>query len=265
MTAPHPSGLVCPQCGGVDTSVGGSGNGMCFECAYTWDPAVEHGTARDAVAPFGMAPVEEVFGDRPPRRPVDLDTGKVWPEGMGDAMLAEDVDTYNDRLAELVGGVATLEGGQTAIVVTFTDDERVVVTLATGDTEVVPLSDVERIVPPAPPAVEPVEVEVEAEPPVEMQAMMLMASKILEAGVKASYALTQSETLIDVPTGYLPEEPALWSIVEQACVVAIGMLIDATDMDAEAVALWFGIELEVPTEGDQTTEDDNGEGPTEAG
>lgn len=177
-------------------------------------------------------------------------------------LLAHTVDpeTYADYQAEMVGGIATLEGGQIAQVVTFTDDDRVVVTLATGDTEVVDLSDVVRIVPPAPePEPEP-EPEVDDAPDVELQAAMVMAANIIDAGVKAAYTIEHPDSLVDVPTNFLPDDPAMWEVVEKACAVAIGMLIDATDDTPETIAAFFDIQLTDNTQGDQQTEvanDDN--------
>lgn len=128
MTAVQPVTPVCPECGGTNTMVLSDGMGKCFDDGHEWDPAQVTALPRPEIEPFQMASVDEVFGPPPG---VDPEPGTLTHD-------------------EMVGGTARLEGGQVAQVLSFPDDDHVMVRLNDGRDELVPMSEVERITPRAP-------------------------------------------------------------------------------------------------------------------
>ena len=89
MTVPDPPALRCPNCGNTNTQIGASGNGMCFDCAHTWDPRAVIVPEPPVVEPFGMAPVEDVFGAEPaPADPPDPHAFESTWSGLADFRAA---------------------------------------------------------------------------------------------------------------------------------------------------------------------------------
>lgn len=219
MTATDPAPLVCPQCGSTNTSVGGSGSGMCFECAHMWDPANVVALPRPTVADFAMATVEEVYGERlaeltPP------DPHDYLPSWEGLRAFREAGGSIPDELwwSEIMHG--------------------------------------------APDDLDPHAVQND-EPPAEVQAVLLLSQAILDAGLRAARLLSDPSFALDAMTGYLPDDADLLPLVEQACAVAIGRIIDAFDIDPAEFGLRLSVGPEDVTQGDPTMEETNGEGSTE--
>lgn len=220
MTATNPAPLICPQCQSTNTEIGGSGNGMCFECAHVWDPATVTALPRPALEPFALPSTGEVFDAQP--TPVDAPNPDDWPpswEGLRAFREAGGIITDELWWADIMGG--------------------------------------------APDQLDP-RADVEPEPPVEVQAALLLAAEILAAGITAAYTLANPDVQFVAPTGYLPADKAMLPIVEQACAVAIGMLIDVSGHTVREYAQRFGVELETQDQGDPTMEEAHGEGSGEA-
>lgn len=193
----------------MDTAIGASGNGLCFACSHTWDPSVPQPEPPARVEPTPANVVEE------------------HPEPFGGVKD----DRTGVELHELIGGTATLEGGQVATVISFTEDDRVIVRLRNDDLQDVSLADVERIVPPLPPVVE-VAVEIdENDPPPGIAAVLHLAKLIVKAGI-ASVRNEGGQAVPAVPpVDWLPKDRAMFPVVEQACAVAVGMLITTFELD----------------------------------
>jgi len=242
VTAIDPTPLVCPQCGATNTAIGGSGNGMCFECAHTWDPAEVVALPRPALAPFGMAPTDEVYG-APQEVVADRLAGTVEPESdSGTGSIGDDAppDPHDYlpsweglRLFREAGGIIRDEVWWSDI-------------MGGPPDQLDPRAD------------EP------DEPPVEVSAVMLLASEIIAAGITAYHTMNTPGSTLVAETGYLPDDPDMLPLVEQACAVAVGMILDKTDEPAAVWADRFGITLDSAIQGDQTTEVGNDEGRSEA-
>lgn len=225
----------CPKCLSGNTMVGAAGVGRCFDCTHEWDPATEVAPEPLAVEPFAMAPIEDVYG------PDDAVT---------------DWDGIHDPDA-LIGGTARLEGGQVATVNAFPDADHVHVTLNDGRDEIVPMSDVERITPRASAAV--VEAADDAHdavgnvidvpdlsvvsPAVEtlddyddqVQMTVTLAQLIVMAGVSSVEGSGADVYPVAPPQGFLPDDPALMPVIEQAAAMAVGMLIVNLHLDVDAI------------------------------
>lgn len=232
MTVAEPTPIVCPQCGGTNTGIGASGSAICRDCAHLWNPDDPHAPAAPVVAPFAMAPADEVF-------------------------LVDDIpiaDVPPEMQESMVGGGAVLEGGQVATVVSFTEHDTVVVRLSTGDLEEVPLADVERIMPPVivpEPAVIPDDVEGFAP---DVTLAVTLAKLIVRAGVESVNGTGEDVTPGMPPVGYLPADPELHEVVERAAGLAVAMLVDLFALDVDTILVAVGATTETPDQGDPQTE-----------
>jgi len=123
MTATNPSTIVCPQCHGVNTMVGASGLGMCFECSHQWNPdeVVAMGRPRPTPAP------------EPPTVPAPE------PEP---ATTDADVETY---FASLSGARVMVNGHDTATFVAFPVDGMALVEHDDGTQALVDMEHVEPV------------------------------------------------------------------------------------------------------------------------
>lgn len=229
MTATDAQPLVCPTCGSTQTAIGGSGNAICTECTHMWNPA-------------DPAPIT-----------TSLATAAAHDDWDGLTLLqaAGNPETAADILSELEGGIATLEGGQVATVVTFKWPDSVVVELSTGDLQIVPLADVQRIMPPVV-VPEPVDVPdtVDAMPP-DMQLAFELAKVIVRAGAESVEGTGANVTPGMPPVGYLPADPELLPVIERAAGLAVGMLIEAFELDVDEILVFAGA---VATETETATE-----------
>lgn len=234
VSAPGASALRCPNCGSEHVSIGASGNAICPDCGHLWLPT-------DAPIPEVLAPVPDVLTS---------DDGLAYVEAAGNP------ETYADRQAELIGGAVLLEGGQLTELVAWTDDEGVVVRLGNNDLEKVALADVERIMPPIP-EVEPVQLpETEDELSPDLALALKLARVIVGAGAESLYRRDRAQIAELPPTGFLPTEPELLPVIEQACGLAMAMLIEAFELDADDVIAWADIESETTDVAATDTEGD---------
>ncbi len=240
-------------------------------------PLIElHGTMAPPLEPFGMAPTDDVFGpsstaDAIRQQVLDtaaavgLDGDKLLAEADALAELTPDdglayveavgnSDTYAERRAEFVGGAVVLEGGQVAELVAWTDSDGVVVRLSNDDLEEVKLSDVERMMPPIE-EVEPVALpESEADMAPDLALALQLARVIVGAGAESLYRRDRLGVAELPPTGFLPTEPELLPVIERACGLAMAMLIEAFELDADDVIAWADIERGSDEEAAPTTE-----------
>lgn len=232
MTATEPTALICPTCRSVNTMIGVSGVGRCFDCAHEWDPTAEVATVAIEIEPFAMAPVEDVYGP-------DIDDD-VWAEPASQEAT--------------IGGTARLEGGQLATVLSWPSVDSVELLLNDGRVEVVNVSDVERITERAPdPETAPV-VESVDDLAAEVQMAVTLAQLIIMAGVTSVEGEGADVHPVAPPVGFLPDDPALMPTIEKAAAIAVGMIIVNMGLNVdELVATLAGPQVEEV--GDQTTEE----------
>lgn len=218
MTATDAAPLACPYCASTNTTIGGSGSAMCLDCATMWDPA----DADPVNAP----------------REVSIIDGQLVA-GV-EALTTELRGLAEELEGDMVGGVATLEGGQTGEVVAFAPDGDVIVKVASGDLLHVAIGDVERIMPPVV-IPEPVAMPdtIAAAPP-DMVLALTLAQTIIRAGCESVNGSGENVTPGVPPVGYLPTEPELHAVVERAAGLAVGMLIEVFELDVEAILEWVG-------------------------
>jgi hypothetical protein len=238
MTATDPAPIACPNCASTQTTIMGSGAAICTDCATTWDPA-------DAPAPSVLAAA--IAADHEFEAEVEALTEQV----NADAGLL---------LADLVGNMATLEGGQTGEVVAFDPNDDVIVRLDSGDLVHVPLADViamrEPVAIPEPIALP----DDPAELPADVRLSIELAQTIIRAGCESVNGTGEHVTPGVPPIGYLPGAPELHQVIERAAGLAVGMLIEMFELDVDVILEWVGATSEEATQGDPTTEEtDNGE------
>lgn len=117
--------MICPQCRTPNTMITADGTALCFECRFEWNPNELVAGPSPIIQPFAMATVEEVFGPPPG---VELEPAPF-------------------EIDDLLGQVATLEGGQQALIIGTDGFGPLTVVTATGHELTVPLSDVVAVVP----------------------------------------------------------------------------------------------------------------------
>lgn len=223
---------ACPNCASRNTTIGGSGAAMCLDCATMWDPA-------DAPAPSVLAAAIDPT--------VDLERDLEALQAEVDADAAQ-------LLADLVGNVATLEGGQTGEVVAFDPNDDVIVRLDSGDLVHVPLGDVTAmrapVVIPDPVATPD---DVDSAPP-DMLLALTLAQTIIRAGCESVHGSGEHVTPGVPPVGYLPADPELHAVVERSAGLAVGMLIEMFELDVDQILEWVGAVSDEEIQGDPTTE-----------
>lgn len=255
MTAPGPTVLQCPHCYETHASIGASGNAICPDCGHLWDPSDPLQQATPRPTPFGLPTADEVFGapENGTEAPTgdtcaDSDLGQQLGEARGAPLPAFDP-------AEWVGGVAILEGGQHATIVSFADNETLIVRLANNDLEQVKLADTTSMLPPIP-DVEPATLpESEDELTPDLALALRLARVIVAAGAESLYRRNVEGIAELPPTGFLPTEPELLPVIEQAVGMAMAMLIEAFELDPADVIAFAGIEAP-ETEATNPTETD---------
>lgn len=237
MTVTDTQPAPCRKCG-APTMVLGSGNIMCTACGNIHDPNAPAAHDNVVIAPFGMAPVEEVYPTVPP------------PE----------VDTSAPAvLADQVGGIAFLEGGQRATVIEFPDYDHVTVLLADGREETVPVADVDRIVAPTPDRIPGVaDDDLDAVPDV-LIAEMMLAETIVRAAAYTVREIPEGEPPPEIPQGFMPKGAAMLLVIERAAVSAVRSLFLIYDLDPAAVLAAIDGEPVTPEEGNQQQEETDSE------
>lgn len=210
--------LVCPKCGATSTTIMGSGNAACMACAYMWDPSDPAVPFVLAPAPFGMAPVDEVFdtSSHPANVPANLD------------------------LADHVGGRVVLEGGQEGFVLGVVDPETIEVILPDDRVEHVPLDVVVSMFPPPPVAPAPTSEDELGKLAPDLHLALDMARIIIRAGCESVHGTGETITPGLPPSGYLIDDPDVFPVVEQAAALAVGIILELLDADIDAVLLAVG-------------------------
>lgn len=91
---------------------------------------------------------------------------------------------------------------------------------------------------------------------------VMLAELIVKAGIAALNGQGDDVTPGVPPTGYLPDDPAMHPMIEQAAAIAVGILITNMHLDVDEILATLGGVTYEETEGDQTTEvsDDTGTG-----
>ena len=254
MTAPGPTTLQCPKCYEQHVMIGASGAAICPDCAHTWNPDNPLEAATPRPAPFGLPTTDEVFGTLENGTTPSLEQHLTVDDGLAYIEATTDPETFADRQSEFVGGAVVLEGGQVATLVAWTYDDGVVVRLATNDLEKVHLNDVQRIMPPIP-DVEPVQLpETEDELTPDLALALRLARVIVGAGCESLYRRDRLGVAELPPTGFLPTEPELLPVIEQACGLAVAMLVEAFELNPDDVIAWADIEAPEVQEATETTE-----------
>lgn len=87
---------------------------------------------------------------------------------------------------------------------------------------------------------------------------MMLAELIVKAGIAALNGQGEDVTPGVPPTGYLPDDPAMHGMIEQAAAIAVGMLITNMHLDVDELLATLGGVTYEESEGDQTTEEDHG-------
>lgn len=198
--------------------LGAAGVGRCFDCSHEWDPT--------APAPEPVPSLAQEATDDFAAELVEL--------------IASTEAEATALLDELIGGTARLEGGQVAQVVSFPSTETVELLLNDGRTEVVNLSDVDRITPRSDVVIEAPPIETVEDYAPEVQMSLTLAELILKAGI-ASVDMVDGVPQPGLPpVGYLPEEPDLIPVIEQAAALAVGMLIVNLSLDPALILAAIG-------------------------
>lgn len=264
MTATAPDALTCPNCKSINTMRTADGNALCFDCRTEWDPAtittlpapvtqpvaewgaklMEENNAKitENVETFEGLTVDNVLGAPIEVLPADAKAA--------DAALAEELEALADQvnadanamLDSLIGGTATLEGGQGGIVVAFVDDETLAVQLADGRVEHVNYADVESIVA-APTAATALTVDVDdATAAAIASADLSIAALILKAGIATLKVVDGAQQVGTPPEGFLDPDPEMFPIIERGAATAAAMLILVCGVDVDAllrtIATW---------------------------
>lgn len=254
MTVPVPSSLICPECGDGDTMHTADGGALCFACRHEWNPAEVVAIPLDRLGVTAVLTVADVLG--PPAGIDDLiidtptvDDAHVW--GTDDEA---DDDTAQARMDALVGGTATLEGGQYARVIAFPDADHVIVELAGGEQVTVNFADVDRIMPPTPARQLDVDPEDVAVAQAVADGVTNIAGLLIKAAVASIVGEGDTAQIVNGPEGFLPAEPEMFPIVEQAAVHACATLIVMSGLDPAALVAAVD-RWSAASQGDQTTEE----------
>jgi hypothetical protein len=237
MTATNPATLTCPACQSANTMLQADGDGLCFECRNVWNPAEV--VALTPPPPVVAMPdtVDTILGPPDELRdevdPVDEDAATT-----SDVLAAGGLVSFADALlAELVGGIARLEGGQRAVVAEVLDEDTLRVILGDGRSEVVTFADVESVTPASSADHDAETGELFRKPDTDVQAALLCAGLIIEAGVQTVQSAADGAVIGLPPTGWLPRDGDLVDVLEQACGLAVAMVIDVTGADPSTLAL----------------------------
>lgn len=149
--------MICPQCNTENTMTLSNGLGFCFECHFEWNPSELKALPPLKVEPFAMPTVEEVFG--PPLGTPERDAYDAARESAAAATAPADAPAPDAgfEMIQLVGQLATLEGGQEVLITGVPDDDHIEAVTASGDTITVGFTDVEKVtpIPPLPVDLEP--------------------------------------------------------------------------------------------------------------
>lgn len=157
-------------------------------------------------------------------------------------IIDESNASADEMLAAMLGGVATLEGGQIGVVLGFPDDDHVTIELRNGEIVNVDYGDVESIVmAERSPVAASVDVDDDTAGAI-AQADMTIAGLILKAGVATVRGVGDTAELGTPPEGYLPADADMFPIVERGAATAAALLIMVCQVDTDAllarIATW---------------------------
>jgi hypothetical protein len=276
VTATDQQPQACPQCGNRNTTVGASGNAMCLDCAHMWDPKNAAANVVPLLAPFAMAPVEQVYdplddpivagfipgsdtwgtAEEVARHPSNVPARAVDDQFAAEleAFTAEQRDSARMSLDAHVGGRVVLEGGQEGFIIYVVEGDRIVVQLPDDREELVALEDVvSMFLPPATPDIPDSPDALDALAP-DLRAALELARLIIRAGVESVNGTGETITPGLPPSGYLDVPYEMFPVVEQAAALAVAMILELVDADVDAVLLAVGAVREASDEGDPQTE-----------
>lgn len=252
------------------------GNALCFACRHEWNPAQVVAIPRPTVEPAPTATV-----DRPPGKLLPDDehwrdaTAETVADVLGppagyipdelararetidelDAAAADvDADDAQALLDSMIGGTATLEGGQYARVIDFPDEDHVLVELSGGEQVTVELGDVDRIMPPAPAADPELDAAAEAWKVALAAGVSTMTMLMLKAAVAAVDVDDDGARLGNIPEGFLPSDAEMFPIIETAVVHALASLIITYGIDPAAILASVDAYEASANQGDHETE-----------
>lgn len=154
--------------------------------------------------------------------------------------ITETNGTAEAYLESLVGSGVTLEGGQTATLLGFPDDDHAEVQLADGSVATVDFNSIigaNRVVEEADIGLIEVDDDTAA---LFGSAALLMACMVIEAGVASVEGVGEESHLIEPPSGWIPDDGEVLPLLEQSAAAAVALLIQTfalpRDLIAESVA-----------------------------
>lgn len=235
MTATVPVPLVCPACRSTSTMVGVEGNGLCFDCRHTWNPAE-----------VTALPLETV----PPAVPVidEIAAEEVWDEDpvtgdmrQMDPTTLEWLDKQPHDAPDLYAFDPTWEGLEAyrAVGGAIRDETWWEVRMGAPATDVDPVPSMLDGIADT------------------VQVTVMLAELIVKAGISSVTGSGEDVVPGVPPTNYLPDDPTLHHVIEAAAAMAVGMIITTLHLDVDLILAGLGGITYEETEGDQQTEDSN--------
>jgi hypothetical protein len=221
---------------------------------YSDPPAVGAPTIEEAIVP----PAEPTAD---PDDAEEVRHERNTDRELGDALDELEVRADAERfLDSLIGSGVTLEGGQRGVILGFDDNDRVTVQLGDGRVEPVDFGDIVSH-DQATPEVGIVANEIDDETAAIFgNATLMMACMVVEAGVGALEGEGPDYTLIEPASGWIPEDPEIMPLMEQAAALGVAMLIQAFGLPRALIAQAVeqtraGISSAPTTEGTDDDED----------
>jgi hypothetical protein len=205
---------ICPQCGASNGMTLASGQRLCFECRHEWSP--------------DDAPTLHAVGESVAVRAVDLVLGPP-----AEVLEARDAQA---RLDAIIGREVELEGGQTATVHGFPDDDHVeVILLGDEGSDIFTIVDLGDVVRELPPPAEVLDVPDETGILLAKGAFMV-AGLALNAGLATLEGDGADYRLVMPPNGWAPDDPDALPLFEQGIAYAIATLIFSYQLPRDIVA-----------------------------
>lgn len=182
----------------------------------------------------------EVVLRDPDRVPDDERESFMYPSDDPKAFAEMQDQISATYLESLVGTGLTLEGGQTATLLGFPDDDHAEVQLADGSVATVDFNSIigaNRVVEEADIGLIEVDDDTAA---LFGSAALLMACMVIEAGVASVEGVGEESHLIEPPSGWIPDDGEVLPLLEQSAAAAVALLIQTfalpRDLIAESVA-----------------------------
>lgn len=235
MTVTEPAPIVCPACRSENTNVGASGLALCFDCAHQWDPKEVTALPAPLLAPFGMAPVEAVYG------PTDADVANhpanvPTPEPQGAPRITDHMTdaeiAWAVRHADALDALDATPADPDAHTFPPTWEGLAAYRAAGGviDNELW----YDNFIAPAAEPLHPADAQGNEEAAA-IQMTAELATLIVKAAVASMPGVLSAEETDVAPIGFLPDDPGLFPIVEQAAIQAVRGVIAVFELDAAAL------------------------------